>query len=105
MNLSNFSIDAIREELERIKNHKAKVDSDYQRKMMQLKSPDPNSVKYRRQKSGSTIQKRDMASSISAVKYKECDDADGSASSGEVTGFQSSSEVATDTTPFSNLSV
>ena len=41
--LSNFSIDAIWEELARIKNHKEKVDNNYQRVMMQLKSPDPTS--------------------------------------------------------------
>ena len=41
--LSNFSIDAIWEELARIKNHKEKVDHNYQRVMMQLKSPDPTS--------------------------------------------------------------
>ena len=41
--LSNFSIDAIWEELARIKNHKQKVDNNYQRVMMQLKSPDPTS--------------------------------------------------------------
>lgn len=41
--LSNFSIDAIWEELARIKNHKEKVDHNYQRVMSQLKSPDPTS--------------------------------------------------------------
>jgi len=38
--LSNFSIEAIWEELDRIKSHKKKVDFNYQRVMNQLKSPD-----------------------------------------------------------------
>jgi len=46
--LSNFSIEAIWEELDRIKSHKKKVDFNYQRVMNQLKSPDLAAQKYPR---------------------------------------------------------
>ena len=38
--MNGFSIEAIWEELARIKSHKAHVDENYQRYMSQLKSPD-----------------------------------------------------------------
>ena len=41
LSMTGFSIDAIRSELTRIKNHKEKVDKKYKRVMSQLKSPDP----------------------------------------------------------------
>ena len=95
--MANFSIEAIRDELERIKSHKAEVDNNYQRKMLLLKSPDPNSssrMLYRNRRQNSTVQKRDMATSISAIKQRDLthhlngDDADGSDKRGEVvTGF------------------
>ena len=47
LTMTGFSIDAIRNELSRIKNHKEIVDKKYKRVMSQLKSPDPV-VKYSR---------------------------------------------------------
>lgn len=78
LTMTGFSIDAIRGELARIKNHKAKVDQNYNRVMSQLKSPD-TVAKYSRNNLRSVssisssaakkpVMKRDMATSISAAK-------------------------------------
>jgi len=80
LTMTGFSIDAIRGELARIKNHKAKVDKKYNRVMSQLKSPDPIANHSRNhQRSASSfsssaakkpVMKRDMATSISAAKIQ-----------------------------------